>query len=79
MIALYDPARDWLETAEGRVEGEILAEPRGVQGFGYDPVFYLPELKKTLAELTLEEKNGVSHRGRALAEAKQILRELLTK
>jgi XTP/dITP diphosphohydrolase len=53
-------------TAEGRCEGEILAEPRGTNGFGYDPLFYIPELGKTTAELSSEEKNAISHRGRSL-------------
>lgn len=55
----------WLE-AEGSVEGFILKEPRGAGGFGYDPLFWLPEFGKSMAELTVEEKNAVSHRGRAL-------------
>ncbi len=53
-------------TVEGRCEGVIAEEPRGKGGFGYDPVFYLPEFNKTMAELTLEEKNLVSHRSRAV-------------
>ena len=52
--------------AEGRWQGEIIATPRGQGGFGYDPHFYLPELDKTVAELTAEEKNHRSHRGQAL-------------
>jgi XTP/dITP diphosphohydrolase len=48
-----------------RVDGEILDAPRGSAGFGYDPVFYFPPLKKTFAELTAEEKNQYSHRGKA--------------
>ena len=48
-----------------RVDGEILETPRGVGGFGYDPVFYFPALKKTFAELLPEEKNRISHRGKA--------------
>ncbi|MBU0481063.1 MAG: XTP/dITP diphosphatase [Proteobacteria bacterium] len=55
-------------TYEGRCEGEITTEPKGDGGFGYDPVFFSPELGKTFAESTLEEKNRVSHRGRALAD-----------
>lgn len=51
---------------EGVCEGIILDEPRGEGGFGYDPVFFLPELNKTMAELTLEEKNLISHRSRAM-------------
>lgn len=50
----------------GACEGRILPEPRGDAGFGYDPIFYLPELDCTLAELSVEEKNRISHRGRAL-------------
>ena len=53
-------------TAEGAVEGEILDSPRGTGGFGYDPLFYLPELQQTMAEIDLEAKHGLSHRGRAL-------------
>lgn len=53
-------------TAEGRSYGEILYAPRGEGGFGYDPLFYSEELKKSFAEAGEEEKNGVSHRGRAL-------------
>ncbi len=53
-------------TAEGRCEGEILTEPRGTNGFGYDPLFYIPELGKTTAELSSEEKNAISHRGKSL-------------
>ena len=48
-----------------RVKGEILEAPRGVEGFGYDPVFYFPALKKTFAELSAQEKNLQSHRGKA--------------
>ncbi len=55
-------------TYEGRCEGKISTEPKGVSGFGYDPVFYFPEYGKTFAELTSEEKNRVSHRGKALAQ-----------
>jgi XTP/dITP diphosphohydrolase len=55
-----------LEAADGAVEGEIIAEPRGTGGFGYDPLFWLPELGKTMAEIDLETKQKLSHRGRAL-------------
>jgi len=56
--------------------GELLLEPRGEGGFGYDPVVFLPELGKTVAELSTEEKNRVSHRGRACARMAAILREV---
>jgi XTP/dITP diphosphohydrolase len=55
-------------TYEAQCEGSILEAPRGDHGFGYDPLFYYPPLAKTFAELSLEEKLGVSHRGRALLE-----------
>jgi XTP/dITP diphosphohydrolase len=56
-----------LYTAEGTVEGEILPTPRGTEGFGYDPLFYLPTLQKTMAELDIATKLTFSHRGRAFA------------
>ena len=55
-------------TYEGRCEGTISKSPEGVNGFGYDPIFFYPPLKKTFAELTREEKGRVSHRGKALEE-----------
>ena len=57
-----------------RVDGEILKEPRGGGGFGYDPVFYFPALKKTFAELSPEEKNRISHRGKAFRKLLSALR-----
>jgi XTP/dITP diphosphohydrolase len=54
-----------LLTADGAVEGEILTVPRGTGGFGYDPLFFLPELNRTMAEISLDEKHTLSHRGRA--------------
>jgi len=62
--------------AEGFCEGEIIAEERGTGGFGYDPIFLLPELGKTMAELPIEEKNHLSHRARAVMNAKPILNQL---
>ncbi len=56
-----------LAIGHGAVEGEILTTPRGAQGFGYDPLFYLPEQKKTMAELDIQTKLTFSHRGRAFA------------
>jgi XTP/dITP diphosphohydrolase len=55
-----------LHTAEGSVEGLILEAPRGTNGFGYDPLFFLPELDRTVAEIDLETKLSLSHRGRAI-------------
>jgi XTP/dITP diphosphohydrolase len=62
-----------LHTAEGVVEGVILQAPRGTGGFGYDPLFYLPELDCTMAEISLKQKLGLSHRGRALEALLQKL------
>ncbi len=59
--------------AEGFCEGEIIPEERGTGGFGYDPIFLLPELGKTMAELSMGEKNRLSHRARAVINAKGIL------
>jgi len=56
-----------VQVADGAVEGTILDAPRGMGGFGYDPLFYLPELGKTMAEIDLETKLSLSHRGRAIA------------
>lgn len=61
------------EVFEGSFEGVILGEPRGVNGFGYDPVFFIPEMGKTAAELTPNEKNSVSHRAKALEKLKDRL------
>jgi len=55
-----------LHTAEGAVEGMILEAPRGTGGFGYDPLFYLPALDRTMAEIDIETKLSLSHRGRAI-------------
>ncbi len=62
-----------LHTAEGSVEGVILEAPQGTGGFGYDPLFYLPALNRTMAELDLETKHTLSHRGRALAALLRLL------
>jgi XTP/dITP diphosphohydrolase len=66
-----------LATAEGVLEGEIAAEPRGDGGFGYDPIFFLPAYGKTVAELPAEIKNQISHRARAAAQARQQLLNIL--
>jgi XTP/dITP diphosphohydrolase len=72
-MALCEPAGP-CQFFVGRLEGEILAEPRGEGGFGYDPLFLVPEFDKTLAELPLAEKNRISHRGRALRQVLEHLR-----
>ncbi|MGG3456897.1 XTP/dITP diphosphatase [Paenibacillus rhizolycopersici] len=65
-LALYDPANGQFIEASGEAQGWITSDPAGSDGFGYDPLFYLPAYDKTFAELTLEEKQAVSHRGAAL-------------
>ncbi|WP_305045725.1 XTP/dITP diphosphatase [Geoalkalibacter sp.] len=60
---------------DGRLAGTILEAPRGEKGFGYDPLFFLPEFGKTLAELPLDVKNRISHRGQALRKVLVFLRE----
>lgn len=58
---------------EARIYGEIIREKKGKNGFGYDPIFFVPEYGKTTAELSVEEKNAISHRGKALRQLKEIL------
>lgn len=65
--------------AEGVCPGQIIPEERGEQGFGYDPIFLLPELGMTMAELPMVEKNRISHRARAVQAAIPVLNSLLTK
>jgi XTP/dITP diphosphohydrolase len=65
-----------VEFCSGECDGFIALKPRGNRGFGYDPIFYLPELDKTMAELPPEEKNQISHRGRAAAKAREVLQKL---
>lgn len=64
-------------SAEGKCEGIILEESRGTGGFGYDPLFYIPGMEKTFAELNMDEKNAISHRGKALREASILLERFL--
>ena len=68
-------AGEVLLTADGSVEGEILTAPRGTGGFGYDPLFWVPRLQRTMAEIPLDEKHTLSHRGRAF---RALLPQLLT-
>lgn len=75
VIVIADPqGRTW--TSEGTCEGSIAFEPRGTNGFGYDPIFILSENGKHMAKLSAEEKNRVSHRARAATGARKILAEL---
>ncbi len=78
VIAIVFPDASEL-VMEGVCEGLILSEPRGESGFGYDPVFFIPERSKTFAEMSLEEKQELSHRGRAMRKARSMLVSFLTK
>ena len=64
-------------TTKGTIEGKIGYEERGENGFGYDPIFYLPDMSRTTAELSPEDKNAVSHRGKALAAMKEQIASYL--
>ena len=76
VVAIASPGKAQVDTVEGVLNGLIAERPSGTGGFGYDPVFVVPELGKTLAELTPAEKNRISHRARAFAKAKVVLRQL---
>lgn len=72
-LVLYDPATKRAYEALGTVDGVITDQPRGSNGFGYDPLFYVPSYGRTMAELTPEEKQRISHRGEALRMLTQRL------
>lgn len=76
VIALVTPD-GYVHTADDACEGLIILKPRGDNGFGYDPLFYVPEYDQTFAELPLDIKNRISHRGRALAQVKDLVRQVL--
>jgi XTP/dITP diphosphohydrolase len=75
-LCLAGPEKILLET-EGTLEGLINDREIGRNGFGYDPIFFVPHLKKTVAQLTREEKNAISHRGNAIRKLRPLLDELL--
>ncbi len=72
VIAIAAPSEE-IELAEGSVDGVITDRPRGTNGFGYDPLFFLPDLGKTMAELAPEAKDALSHRGIAARKAVSVL------
>jgi XTP/dITP diphosphohydrolase len=74
-IAVAIPDKD-VQIVEGNCYGEIIPEERGTGGFGYDPIFLLPELNKTMAELEMEEKNRLSHRAKAVMNAIPVLMKI---
>ncbi len=71
-LCLASPEKVLIET-EGMLEGIIIDKPAGENGFGYDPIFFVPKLNKTVAQLTAEEKNAISHRGNAIRKLKPLL------
>lgn len=75
-LCLASPKEILIET-RGQCEGVILDSPRGDNGFGYDPVFFIPAMNRTIAELSTQEKNSISHRGNALRKFKPLLDKLL--
>ncbi len=77
-LCLASPGKILIET-EGTLEGFIAEEPIGEAGFGYDPIFFVPSLNKTTAQLTREEKNAISHRGEAIRKLKPLLKQFLEK
>jgi len=78
VIALATPDGE-VETCEGKCVGKIGYQPKGELGFGYDPIFVLPEYDKTLAEIDADLKNQISHRAKALAQVKKVLAEKIQK
>jgi XTP/dITP diphosphohydrolase len=70
------PEKILIET-EGKLEGFVAEKEMGTNGFGYDPIFFVPKLNKTVAQLTREEKNTISHRGNAIRKLKPLLEKLL--
>jgi XTP/dITP diphosphohydrolase len=75
-VVLANPAGG-IDTAHGTCEGRVIAQERGEHGFGYDPIFHLAEIDKTMAELTIDEKNRLSHRARAVEAIIPIIKEKL--
>lgn len=72
VVAIVDPGGT-ARTCEDSVEGVVSREPAGTGGFGYDPIFYIPSLGKSMAELSFAEKNAISHRGKTLKKARKLL------
>ncbi|MBI1793524.1 MAG: RdgB/HAM1 family non-canonical purine NTP pyrophosphatase [Chloroflexi bacterium] len=74
-IAIAGPGQP-IQFAQGQCDGEIIPEERGTGGFGYDPIFFFPELGRTMAELDMDEKNRLSHRARAIINARPVLKKI---
>ncbi|MDR2860548.1 MAG: XTP/dITP diphosphatase [Elusimicrobiota bacterium] len=76
VIAIAKPNGD-IKTAEGKIDGIISEKISGDKGFGYDPIFFVPQYNKTFAQLSSSEKNKISHRAKALLAAKEIIKTIL--
>ena len=76
VLALSDPQGRIILTAQDSVEGQMLRAPRGTNGFGYDPLFFIPALARTTAELEPDEKHAISHRGKALRRLRELMDRL---
>lgn len=76
VVVIYDPKTKKINTFSGECEGYITEKPIGINGFGYDPVFYCSELDKTNGEALSSEKNRVSHRYKALSQTRKILEDI---
>jgi XTP/dITP diphosphohydrolase len=76
VLALADPQGRIILTAQDAVEGVMLRGPRGTNGFGYDPLFFIPEMRRTTAELPPDEKHAISHRGKALRRMRELMQRL---
>lgn len=76
VLALADPQGRIILTAQDAVEGVMLRTPRGANGFGYDPLFFIPPLGKSTAELEPDEKHAISHRGKALRRMRELMEAL---
>jgi XTP/dITP diphosphohydrolase len=75
VVLRHPDGRHW--RVRGEVHGQIATEPAGAGGFGYDPIFYIPRLRQTLAQVSVDEKDRISHRGRAAGRIRPILRQLI--
>ena len=73
VAAIYDPATGIVKTTEGECRGRIVDEPKGEKGFGFAPIFFVEELRKRMAEVDIEARTAISHRGKALTKMRQIL------
>jgi len=75
VAAFFDPEKDFIKTFFGVCQGQLIEEPRGDNGFGYDPIFWHPGYGRTLAQLSTEEKNLVSHRGQSFRALARYLKD----